>query len=228
MEGGKSSWGAQFLNPYEGNRVFNVVTIAREYGSGGSDIGRKVADLLGWACLDKQIIERIGKMGVDPSWAEKADEHASGWWERVMKSFRQGGPESFAGEGSEFGVDHDTLQQFTVNVIEEAAREGECVIIGRSSNCVLRKHPHVFHVLVFASLSEKVARMKIRHPDEHDLPGLMYRVDYARTYYTQRYYGRDWSDRELYHLCVNSTLGADGCAKLIVQTIQSSQEEAKS
>ena len=75
--------------------MFNVVTIAREYGSGGADIGRKVAELLAWECVDKQIIEKVAAMGkIDPSWAEKADEHTSTWWERVMKGFRYGGPEA--------------------------------------------------------------------------------------------------------------------------------------
>ena len=203
--------------------MFNVVTIAREYGSGGSDIGRKVAELLGWMCVDKQIIERVSAIGnVEPSWAEKADEHASAWWERVMKSFRKGGPESYVGEGPEFGLDRDTLQQFTSIVIEGAAKEGKCVIIGRSSQCVLRHRANVLHVLVFAPPAEKTARMKLRHPDEHDLPGLLYRIDYARTHCTQHYYGRDWSDRGLYHLFLNSTLGIDACARLIVQAIQSS------
>lgn len=54
------------LAAMKGGRVFNVVTIAREYGSGGSDIGRRVADLLGWKCLDMQIIERAAKMGGEP------------------------------------------------------------------------------------------------------------------------------------------------------------------
>jgi hypothetical protein len=63
------------------------VTIAREYGSGGSDIGRKVAELLGWMCVDKQIIERVSAIGkVEPSWAEKADEHASARWELASSS----------------------------------------------------------------------------------------------------------------------------------------------
>ncbi len=200
--------------------MFNVVTIAREYGSGGADIGRKVAELLGWVCVDKQIIERVAAMGkVDPHWAEEADEHASGWWERVMKSFRQGGPDSFVGEGPEFGIDRDAMQQFTASVIERAAKEGNCVIIGRSSQCVLHDHPHVLHVLVYGPLAEKVRRMRLRHPSEHDLPALLHRIDSERTHYTQSYYGRDWSDRWLYQLCLNSTLGIEPCAKLIAQTI---------
>jgi cytidylate kinase len=204
--------------------MFNVVTIAREYGSGGADIGRNVAELLGWVCVDKQIIERVAAMGnVDPAWAEAADEHVSAWWEQVMKSFRQGGPESYVGEGPEFGVDRDTLQQFTANVIRRAAEESHCVIIGRSAQCVLQRHPRVLHVLVYGPLAEKVVRMKLRHPQEHDLPALLCRIDSERTHYTKSYYGHDWSDRGLYHLCVNSTLGIDACTKLIVQTIRPGQ-----
>jgi cytidylate kinase len=206
--------------------VFNVVTIAGEYGSGGSDIGRKVAELLAWTCVDKQIIERVSAIGkVDPSWAEKADEHASAWWERVMKSFRNGGAKSYVGEGPEFGVDRDSLQQFTSSVIEGAAKEGKCVIIGRSSQCVLPHSANVLHVLVFAPTAEKVARMKLRHPDEHDLPGLLYRMDNVRTRYTRHYFGHDWLDRGLYHLCVNSTLSVDASAHLIAKAIRSSKLE---
>lgn len=203
--------------------MFNVVTIAREYGSGGADIGRKVAELMGWECVDKQIIERVATLGkVDPSWATKADECSSAWWERALQSFRFGSPQAYLGKGAESGGDRDTLREFTASVIERAAIEGQCVIIGRSAQCVLRRHPNVFHALVFAPLAEKTERMKIRHPHERDLQALLSRIDSERTHYTQHYYGQDWSDRGLYHLCVNSTLGIDSCANLIAQTIQSS------
>jgi cytidylate kinase len=129
------------------------------------------------------------------------------------------------GEGPEFGVDRDSLQQFTSSVIEGAAKEGKCVIIGRSSQCVLPHSANVLHVLVFAPTAEKVARMKLRHPDEHDLPGLLYRMDNVRTRYTRHYFGHDWLDRGLYHLCVNSTLGVDASAHLIAKAIRSSKLE---
>jgi len=200
--------------------MFNIVTIAREYGSGGADIGRKVAELLGWEFVDKQIIERVATMGkVDASWAEEADEHSSAWWERVMKGFRYGGLWSYSGEVAGTDVDRDALQQFTARVIEGAAKEGKCVIIGRGAQCVLRLHPHVFHVLVYAPLAEKVKRIKLRHPYERDSQALLHRIDSERAHYTQSYYGHDWSDRRLYHLCVNSTLGIEVCAKVIEQII---------
>jgi cytidylate kinase len=203
--------------------MFNIVTIAREYGSGGADIGRSVAEVLGWECLDKQIIEQVAAMGkVDTSWAKTADEHASAWWERAMKGFRQGGLHSYVGEGAELGVDRDTLQQFTASVIQEAAKVGNCVIIGRSAGCVLRDHPHVLRVMVYAPLAEKIKRMKLRHTHEHNLQALLNRIDSERIDYARNYYGCDPTNRILYHLCLNSTLGIDTCAKLIVQTVRSS------
>jgi cytidylate kinase len=203
--------------------MFNVLTIAREYGSGGSEIGRKVAELLGWECVDKQIIERVAAMGkVEPSWAEQADEHAIAWWDLVMKSFRRGGPESYVGEGAELVVDHDTVQAFTASIIQEAAKVGNCVIIGRSAQCVLRSHPHVLRMLVYAPLNEKIARMKLRHPQEHNLQALLRRKDSERIHYARYYYDCDSTDPKLYHITMNSTLGIDTCARMVAQIIQSS------
>ncbi len=201
--------------------MFNVVTIAREYGSGGAEIGRKVAELLAWECIDKQIIERVAAMGnVDRSWAEKVDEQSCAWWERVMSGFRHSGPELCVGGMANTGVALDIVQEFTARVIEQAAREGNCVVVGRGSQCVLRNTPRVLHVMVYAPMVEKVERLKRRHPRERDLQALVHRMDSERWRYTQDYYGRDWSDRGLYQLCVNSTMGFDACAKLIVSAVR--------
>jgi cytidylate kinase len=203
--------------------MFNVLTIAREFGSGGSEIGRKVAELLGWECLDKQIIERAAAMGeMDSAWAARADEHASAWWERVMKSFRQGGPDSYVGEGPKVGVDRDTVQEFTASIIQEAAKVGNCVIIGRSAQCVLRRHANVFRVLVYAPLREKLERIKVRHPLARDVSALLRRIDSERLHYARYYYDCDSADPRLYHLTMNSTLGIDTCAKMVAQIIQPS------
>jgi cytidylate kinase len=114
------------------------------------------------------------------------------------------------------------MQQFTSNVIQEAAKVGKCVIIGRSSGCVLRHDPHVLRVMVYAPLAEKIRRMKLRHPHEHDLQALLHRMDSERTRYVQNYYSCDPANRGLYHLCMNSTLGIDCCAWMVAQIIRSS------
>jgi len=201
--------------------MFNVVTLAREYGSGGAEVGRRVAELLGWELVDRQIIERVAAMGkIDRDWAEQADEQSCAWWERVLDGFRHGGPEVFVGGIADTGVDRDALQQFTAHVIEEAGKTGNCVIVGRASQCVLRKNPHVLRVLVYAPLKEKIERVKRRHPRERDLPALLNRMDSERHHYTQDYYGCNAADLGLYHLFLNSTLGMDACAGLIVSAIR--------
>src|ERR1035438_5972166 len=169
--------------------MFNIVTIAREYGSGGAGIGRKVAERLGWEFVDKQIIERVAAIGkIDREWAEEADEQSSAWWERVLAGFRHGGPEVYVGEIADTGVDRDSLQQFTAHVVEEAGKTGNCVIIGRGGQCILRNHPQVLHVLVYAPVSEKVERMRGRHPGEHDMQAVLRRIDSERHHYIQDYY----------------------------------------
>ena len=201
--------------------MFNAVTIAREYGSGGAEVGRRVAERLGWEFVDRQIIERVAAMGkIDRSWAEEADERCSAWWERVLGGFRHGGPEVYVGGLADAGVDRDSLQQFTAKVIEEAGKTGHCVIIGRGAQCVLRHHPHVLHVLVYAPMSEKIERMRDRHPRERDMEAVLHRIDSERHHYIRDYYGCDSADRGLYHLCVNSSLGLDTCAGLIMNAIR--------
>ncbi|MDR3734129.1 MAG: cytidylate kinase-like family protein, partial [Acidobacteriaceae bacterium] len=188
--------------------MFNVVTIAREYGSGGADIGRKVADLLGWECIDKQIIEHATQQEkVDRSWAESADERSYAWWERVMYGFRNGDPSMDLGATTPLPVDYDLMQKMTASFIQQAANTGKCVIIGRSSQCILRRHPHVLHVAIYAPLTEKLERMKIRHPHEKDLRGLLEKRDADRARYIQTYYKCDGQNHRLYHLCLNSTMG---------------------
>jgi hypothetical protein len=203
--------------------MFNVLTIAREYGSGGSDIGRKVAEILGWECIDKQIIEQVAAMGkVDPAWAAKADERAIQWWERVLKSFRQGTPETYAGDEGSVAVDRDMVQLLTERVIHEAAKVGNCVIIGRSAQCILRHQPKVLRMLVYGPLKEKLVRMKERHPGEKNLEALLRRKDSERLHYARYYYDCDSADPRLYHITINSTLGIDNCAGIMAGIIRGS------
>jgi cytidylate kinase len=197
------------------------VTVAREYGSGGAEVGHRVAEMLGWKLLDKEIIERVAALGkVDRTWCEEAVEQSCGWWERVLNGFRHGGPEVFVGGVADTGVDRDALQVFTRNVITEAGKVGNCVIVGRGSQCVLHGEPNVLHVAVYAPLEEKLERMKLRHPQERDLPGLLRRMDSERAKYAHDYFGRDSTEHRLYHLCLNSTLGIDACAQLIVGAVR--------
>lgn len=205
--------------------MFDVVTIAREHGSGGGEIGRRVAELLGWELVDRQILERVAALGkVDPAWAEEADEQSCAWWERVLRGFRFGGPEGFAGILAGAAVDRDGLQRFTEQAIAEAGRNGHCVIVGRCAQCVLRSQPGVLHVLVWAPIAERLGRIKREYPHEQDVAGLLRRMDAEHARYALDYFGCNFCDRTQFHLCLNSTLGVDACARLIAGAIGQQSE----
>ncbi|HVJ05892.1 MAG TPA: cytidylate kinase-like family protein [Candidatus Saccharimonadales bacterium] len=207
--------------------MFNVLTVTREYGSGGSEIGRRVAKLLGWELLDRQLIERVAAMGkIDLTSAEQLDGKSGAWWEQLLSGFRHGGPELYVGDSPASEIDHDALQKLTARIIVEAGNTGNCVIVGRSSQCALRQFAQAFHVLVYAPVPERLERIRQRYPQEHSLIGLLHQVDQERIRYAHTYFGCDSTNRQLYHLCLNSTIGLDACAELIVSAMHSARREA--
>ena len=202
---------------------FNVVTIAREYGSGGCEIGQLLAEMLGWELLDRQLLERVAALGkIDPESAGAADEQTSPWWERVLRGFRCGGPEHCT-SGLNIGVDRDEQQRFTVRAIQEAGKRGGCVIVGRCAQCVLRDQPGVLHVLVWAPLRDRLERLKQEHPEERDVAGLLRRMDAEQARYAHDYFGCEACDRKLFHLCLNSSIGLENCARLIACAVGAGQ-----
>ncbi len=203
--------------------TFSVVTIAREYGSGGCEIGRLLAEMLGWELVDRQLLERVAALGkMDPELAGAADEQACAWWERLLRAFRCGGPEHCTG-GYNVGIDRDEMQRFTVRAIQEAAGRGRCVIVGRCAQCVLRNDPRVLRVLVWAPLEERLERLKHEHPEERDVAGLLRRMDAEHARYAHEYFGCEACDRKLFHLCLNSTIGLESCARLIASAVGQQQ-----
>ena len=202
---------------------FNVVTIAREYGSGGCEIGQQLAEMLGWELVDRRLLERVAALGkIDTESAGAADEQACAWWERVLRGFRCGGPEHCT-SGLNIGVDRDEQQRFTVRAIQEAGKRGRCVIVGRCAQCVLRDQPGVLHVLVWAPLRERLERLKLEHPEERDVAGLLRRMDAEQARYAHEYFGCEACDRKLFHLCLNSTIGLENCARLIASAVGQQQ-----
>jgi cytidylate kinase len=187
-----------------------------------------VAELLGWQLLDRQIIERVAALGkLDRAWCEEADEQSCAWWERVLNGFRHGGPEVYVGGVADTGVDRDALQQFTAHVIKEAGKTGNCVIVGRCSQCVLRDEPQAMHVFVYAPLEEKLERLEACHPGERDLLGLLRRMDAEQARYAKDYFNCSSCDRSQFHLCVNSTMGVDAAAELIASVVRLSERQRK-
>jgi hypothetical protein len=205
--------------------MFRVLTIAREYGSGGALIGRSISEQLGWKLLDKAFIENIARAAkVDPQLARRFDERTDSWLERL--AHQGAGLWRGAFEGAvmvpqpDF-FDAETMAALAQNMIEEAYQRGNCVIVGRGAQCVLRDHKDAFHVFIYAPWAERVARIRQRLPGKTDIEELTRSTDRQRADYIRTYYGCNWIDPHLYHLMICSELGEDLVESTIIEALAS-------
>jgi hypothetical protein len=203
--------------------MFRVLTIAREYGSGGALIGRSISEQLGWKLLDKAFIENIARAAkVDPRVARRFDERTDSWLERLgRQGLWRGAFEGVAVVSQPDFFDAETMAALAQDMIEEAYQRGNCVIVGRGAQCVLRERRDVFHVFVYAPLPERVARIRQRLPGKTDIEELIRSMDRQRADYVRTYYGCDWIDPHLYHLMICSELGEDLVESTIIEALAS-------
>jgi hypothetical protein len=193
-----------------------VITIAREYGSGGGLIGSEVAKLLGWKLLDRELITELAlRAGVQPSEVATLDERPRAFIASLMKAFWMGNIETWSGRPATAILDEDYVAQLSAIVIAEAAKLGECVIVGRGAQCVLRQRD-LFHIFVYGSTAEKTKRIQARHPSSQDVQMEMREIDKVRAAYIRTYYHCIWDDRHLYNLMIDSDVGIDRAVETIL------------
>jgi cytidylate kinase len=197
-----------------------VITIGREFGSGGSLVGTELASRLEWRLVDAAIIDEIVQSsGVDINTARRCDERVDSAFHRVFKSLWHGG---FVGSVSTTAAstvrifDSDAMARLSRFIIERAAAEGNCIIIGRGGQCVLQHRTDTLQFFIYAPWHEKVRRVKDRMPNESDVEGLIQKMDRQRSEYIRRYFNQDWCDRHLYHGMFSSSLGVKVVADCIM------------
>jgi len=203
--------------------MFKVLTIAREYGSGGAVIGRRISERLGWKLLDKAFIDNVAHAAkVDPQLARRFDERTDSWLQRL--AHQGAGRWRGAFEGAvivsqpDF-FDAETMAALAQNMIEEACQRGNCVIVGRGAQCVLRGRKNAFHVFIYAPWAERVARVRQRLPGTWDIEGLIPATDRQRADFIRTYFGCNWMDPHLYHLMICSELGEALVESTIVEAL---------
>ena len=194
-----------------------VITIARQYGSGGREIGEKVAAALGIKHYDENLITLAAREGnLDETVASKADESAAN---SLLYTLALGS--NFFGSAMNFGYKpplNDKLFLLQSDVIRRAAEEGSCVIIGRCADYVLRDHPRRLSVFVYGDLPHRKQRVMERHEGltEAQAIDLINKTDRRRSSYYNFYTGNKWGKYDNYHLAVNSSLlGIDKTAEMI-------------
>jgi len=196
--------------------MFNVVTISREYGSGGGRIAEMLAHRLGWRLVDKSLVAEVARRAqVDAETAARFDEGTDPWFHLLVKSLWQGGYEGLA-TTVDTSIDSEGMARIAGEVVREAASLGQCVIVGRGSQCILHNHKDAFHVSVFGPRHEKIQRLRERLAAGTDAEQSMEEMGRRRAAYITRFFGKDWKDRSLYHLIISSALGLETVTNTII------------
>jgi cytidylate kinase len=201
--------------------MFRVLTVAREYGSGGASIARKISEALGWELLDKSLIEEIAQASrADPDLVRRYDERVDSWLHRVgRRGLWRGAFEGVAAVAREDFFDAETVADLARRLIEAAYKRGNCVIVGRGAQCILQNRPDAFHAFIYAPWRERIARIRPQVPPETDVEELIRSIDRQRAEYIRLHYGCDWSNPHLYHMLIGSEIGEDKVASIIVEAI---------
>jgi cytidylate kinase len=200
--------------------MIRVLTVARQFGSGGAVISRMVAQRLNWRLLDREIVDEVVRMaGVERDDAERCDEQVDPVFYRLLKSLWQGGFERSASSIVPVPFDSMEMSRCARVVIEQAAGHGSCVIVGRGAQCLLKDREDALHVFLWAPRAHRIRRVQSQFPQERDAEGLMDRMDRARSAFIRREFNANWCDHHLYDLIVNSALGDDAAAACIVAAI---------
>ena len=197
-----------------------IVTVEREYGSGGALIAKALATRLGWKLWDEELSSEIARVAnVDVNAAKSCDERVDPLLYRLFRIYARGSYERALSTGSDSHFDTDRMVQVLHKVIEEIGSQGNSVIVGRGGPYILRHRPDMFSVFVYASDEEKVFRLKAIGKSEHEARQLVAEVDRDRAAFIQHYFQKTWPHRPLYNMMINSRLGDEYVVESIVQQI---------
>lgn len=195
-----------------------IVTISRQYGSGGRYIGENLAKAMGVPCYDEKLIDMVAKeSGFAQSFvAEKGERMTGSLLFNIASSL------SFANNvfSTNNGVTLQDEIYFTQNrIIKELADKGPCVIVGRCADYILREREDCLNVFIFADNESKIERAeKYFNITREEAPAVLKKKDKARANHYKYYTDQEWGMASNYDLCLNSGLiGIEGCVKAIQQ-----------
>jgi len=197
---------------------YRVLTVNREFGSGGGRIAQTIAKWLGWKLLDRDIIDAIAYQAhVDKNVVRKYDEHVDSWLRRINQQAMRSAALAAGlelGENSVF--DAEEMVKISQKIIEKAYEDGNVVIVGRGAQCALQHKPDAYHVFVYAPLKERLVRLRDRLEKGADIEQRLRTVDGERAKYLQQYFGKNWCNMHLYDLMISSHADEDSTARAIV------------
>ena len=199
-----------------------IITISREFGSGGRTIGRKVAEELGIPFYDKELVDQIAmESGFAPKFVEEHGEHSPSGSLFSYAFSPQGVPGIINGLSTA-----DFLWNIQCNVILQLAEKGPCVIVGRNADYILKDRQDALHVYVFADTPYRAERIVRLYGDSEKTPEQrLAEKDKRRRVNYQHYTGRTWGQAQNYDICLDTgVLGIEQCTDIVVDIVRNSQK----
>lgn len=194
-----------------------VITVSREFGSGGRTIGRLVADKLGWSFYDKEIVNAVAqKSGFAEKFIEENGEYAN-----VNSSLLFN---LSVGAGAESGVLslYDEIFNAQSQIIRDAAEKGNCVIVGRCADFILSDRDDCLNVFIYSDTESRKKRIiEVYGENNKPIEKRIRDKDKRRKVYYKSFTGNKWGEMKNYHLAINSgRISLEKCADMIVEAVK--------
>lgn len=192
-----------------------VITIGRQLGSGGREIGQKLSARLGTAYYDKELIRIASReSGLKEEFFERVDEQKHFSLFPGLFGMRNPVTDDFF---SSYYLSNETLFKIQSDVMRNLADEGSCIFVGRCADYVLKEHRNILNLFISSSLDDRIRRIAASHNiSEGKAREIIERTDKGRSAYYHYFTGKTWGAAESYHLCINSSLlGIDATVELI-------------
>jgi cytidylate kinase len=197
--------------------MIKIVTIEREYGSGGGEIAAQLAHQLGWKLWDQLLTEEIARLAnCSKAAVEDREERRDPLYYRLFKSFLRGSYEGSLNAHKLNLVDSESILKITRRVVLRAAETGDCVMVGRGSQQFLKDRKDTLRVFLYAPREDKVRRLLARGKNENEANELVDNVDRERRDFIGKYFGVEWPNRPLYHTMINTAVGDAAVVQVIV------------
>ncbi len=198
--------------------MIRIITVEREYGCGGGEIAERLASQLGWKLWDQLLTEEIARLAKCPkAVVQGREERTDPLYYRLFKSFLRGSYEGSLNAPKLNLVDSESILKITERVVQHAASNGNCVIVGRGSQHFLGNRQDTLRVFLYAPRENKVRRLMSRGEREKEAQELVDTVDRERVDFIQKYFHVEWPNRAVYHAMINTAAGDE----VVVQAILS-------
>jgi cytidylate kinase len=201
--------------------MIRILTVEREYGSGGGEIAQLLAKQLGWKLWDQDLTEEIARLANCPKdIVQVREERTDPLYYRLFKSFLRGSYEGSLNAHKLNVVDSESILKITERVVQHAAKTGNSVIVGRGAQHFLRNRLDTLRVFLYAPREDKVRRLLTRGKSEKEAQQLVDTVDRERGDFIQKYFGVEWPDREIYNAMINTAIGDEAVVHIILDLMK--------